>query len=222
LQPQILVSQRVGNEYGDIACPGDNKIPKDANEYAGPWEGIGTMNNSWGFKHYDHDWKYPKETLFWLIELVSKGGNYMLNIGPDGEGNIPRENIDILNEIGKWLSTYGDAIYGTRRWHVTHEGPTTLDMEGTQSREEEGFNSNFTMNDFWFTKKENTVYAISLYSGKADKMVVKSLMDCEIKEISLLGEEGMLEWQKTQTGVEIKLPDAFESKYGFALKFELA
>ena len=67
--PEILVSQRIGNEFGDIGTPGDNVIPDEASENT--WEGIATTNNSWGFKSYDKDWKSPQETLFWLLENVS-------------------------------------------------------------------------------------------------------------------------------------------------------
>ncbi len=220
IQPQTLVSERVGNGYGDIRCPGDNTIPSDLNECRGAWETVGTMNNSWGFKHYDNDWKYPKEVLFWLIEIVSKGGNYMLNIGPDGNGNVPKENVEILTEIGDWLSIYGDAVYGTRKWDVTHEGPTNLIIESTEHREEVGFNSDFTINDFWFTQKNNKVYAISLYSGKVEKLEVKSIIDLDIKRIKALGIDKCLEWQKGENGIEIQLSNPMESKYGFAIEIE--
>ena len=68
--PEILVSQRIGNEFGDIGTPGDNVIPDEASENT--WEGIATTNNSWGFKSYDKDWKSPQETLFWLLEKDRK------------------------------------------------------------------------------------------------------------------------------------------------------
>ena len=69
------------------------------------------MNNSWGFKHYDTDWKSSSEVLLWLVDIVSKGGNYMLNIGPDGDGTIPVIMQDRLIAIGDWLKVNGESIY---------------------------------------------------------------------------------------------------------------
>lgn len=221
IQPNALISERIGNEYGDVACPGDNKIPHDSDTYTGAWETVGTMNNSWGFKHYDHDWKYPKETLFWLVEIVSKGGNYMLNIGPDGDGNVPKENVEILTEIGDWMNINGEAIYGTRKWNIGQEGPLNLNMDGTDAREDEGFSSEFTAQDIWFTSKENNVYCISLYSGKIDKLVIKSLKEHDIAKIVLLNGDIELNWERTQQGIQVKLPDSFTSEIGFALKAQL-
>ena len=72
--------------------------------------------------------------MFWLTEIVSKGGNYMLNIGPNASGEVPQESIDNLRAVGNWLAINGEAIYNTRKWKVTHEGPTVLEMNGTHDR----------------------------------------------------------------------------------------
>jgi len=73
-QPGALVNDRVGSGLGDYAIPGDNKIPAEDEAMTKPWETVGTMNNSWGYKSYDHDWKSPYEILYWIIEIASKGG----------------------------------------------------------------------------------------------------------------------------------------------------
>src|SRR5690606_29204628 len=103
LSPQTLCSSRIGNDFGDFITPGDNEIPTDANAYDRPWETIGTMNNSWGYKHFDDDWKSTDELLYWLVEVVSKGGNYMLNVGPDATGRFPADCVARLREIGQWM-----------------------------------------------------------------------------------------------------------------------
>ena len=72
-----------------------------------------TMNNTWGYKSYDHDWKSVELLLTNLIDIASKGGNYLLNIGPKPDGTIPQESIDRLQAIGKWMKVNGEAIYGT-------------------------------------------------------------------------------------------------------------
>ena len=158
IQPQVIVTDRIGNGFGDYSIPGDNKIPKNLNEIVKPWETVGTFNNSWGFNGYDQDWKSPREILFWLVEIVSKGGNYMLNIGPTALGGVPKESVDNLLEVGKWLEINSEAIYNTDKWIVTHEGPTKVNMNSTQSRERDGFRATFTPQDIWFTQRCGTCH----------------------------------------------------------------
>jgi alpha-L-fucosidase len=72
-----------------------------------------TMNDTWGFKSYDHNWKSTETLTRHLIDIVSKGGNYLLNVGPTAEGEIPAPSIERLQQVGAWLKVNGDAIYGT-------------------------------------------------------------------------------------------------------------
>ncbi|MCK5172462.1 MAG: alpha-L-fucosidase, partial [Planctomycetes bacterium] len=171
--PEILVSQRVGNGFGDIGTPGDNIIPDEASENT--WEGIATTNNSWGYKSYDNDWKSPIETLYWLIANVSKGGNFLLNVGPDGSGTIPPKSVENLLAVGKWLKVNGDAIYGTKPWRVDHEGPSDLQMKGTEHRSKAKLSFDFKSDDFWFTQKEGKVYVIALARPEGNTVAIKSL-----------------------------------------------
>lgn len=220
-QPQALISHRIGNGFGDIECPGDNVVPSELMVGAKPWETVGTMNNSWGFKHYDHDWKSSNEVLLWLIDIVSKGGNYMLNIGPDALGRVPDANVTILSEIGEWLSVNGEAVYGTRPWKIAHEGPSSLEAKGTEDREDVGGVTMATDKDFWFTAKENVVYAIALAANMKSTIVLRSFEDNTIKEISLLGEVGHLSFRKSHEGLEVTLPTTFNKQSGYALKILL-
>ncbi|MGJ8592748.1 MAG: alpha-L-fucosidase [Aquaticitalea sp.] len=223
LQPKMLVNSRVGNGLGDFDIPGDNKIPKDHLAITKPWQTVGTTNNSWGYKSYDNDWKSPKELLFWLTEIVSKGGNYMLNIGPKASGEVPQQSIDNLLTVGKWLDVNGEAIYNTRKWNVTHEGPTKLNMDGTGDREKHGFVTEFTSQDFWFTQKENSIYAIA-FQYPESKVLIKCLAyenDVEVKEVEMLGATSEISWKQTSKGLEVDLKGQKADANGYALKIKL-
>jgi alpha-L-fucosidase len=111
LQPRCLVSGRVGNDVGDYASMGDNQIP--AGRVAGDWETPATMNDTWGFKKQDRNWKSVRTLLHLLCDLASKGVNYLLNVGPTAEGLIPAASVKRLKAIGQWMKVNGEAIYGT-------------------------------------------------------------------------------------------------------------
>lgn len=217
--PQILVNARIGNGFGDIGTPGDNVIPDKAN--ANTWEGIATTNHTWGYSSYDHDWKSPKELLYWLVANVSKGGNFLLNVGPDGQGIIPAESANILKEVGQWLTVNGEAIYNSKPWVVDHEGPTKIDMKGTGHRQQNKVTFNFTDKDFWFTKKDNDVYVISLSSTQASSASIKSINELNIKSIKLVGNNTPLKWNKADGVVTVQLPKRSKSHVGYALKISL-
>ncbi len=112
LQPDCLVCGRLGNTLGDYASAGDNKIPQMAVE--ADWETPATINDTWGFKTDDHNWKSPPELIHKLVDIVSKGGNYLLNVGPTAEGIIPQPSVERLLAIGDWLKVNGEAVYGTK------------------------------------------------------------------------------------------------------------
>ena len=109
LQPKTLIDGRLG-AAGDYVTTGDNVIPPDVQSDA--WEVPATINHTWGYKTYDHDWKSPGQITFKLVDIVSKGGNYLLNVGPMADGVIPRPSQDILRAVGEWLKINGDAVYG--------------------------------------------------------------------------------------------------------------
>ncbi len=112
LRPGLITNNRLGGGYeGDTDTP-EQHIP--ATGIAGrDWETCMTMNDTWGYKSYDNNWK-PTEVLIQnLVDIASKGGNYLLNIGPKSDGTIPDESIQRLQEVGKWMKVNGQAIYGT-------------------------------------------------------------------------------------------------------------
>jgi alpha-L-fucosidase len=109
LQPKTLIDGRLGAS-GDYVSTGDNVIPSGVQkEY---WEVPATTNHTWGYRKDDQDWKSPGEITFKLIDIVSKGGNYLLNVGPMSNGVIPQESQDNLRTVGRWLKANGEAVYG--------------------------------------------------------------------------------------------------------------
>jgi alpha-L-fucosidase len=111
IQPECIVSPRVSSnsEIGDYIGYTDNLVPVQGSPL--PWETCATMNDTWGFKSGDHNWKSTKHLIQLLVSIVSKGGNYLLNVGPTAKGEIPLESIDRLTAIGQWLEKNGEAIY---------------------------------------------------------------------------------------------------------------
>ncbi|WP_051416752.1 alpha-L-fucosidase [Asinibacterium sp. OR53] len=131
LQPQSLFSSRVGQGMGDYKDFGDSEVPPVPIQ--GAWESIYTHNDSWGYIEHDMNFKSSREIIRLLANVASKGGNLMLNVGPDGKGNIPYYSVKYLRETGKWLAKNGESIYATtygfipaQPWGVTTSKPGKL------------------------------------------------------------------------------------------------
>jgi alpha-L-fucosidase len=113
IQPATIISGRLGGGVEtDYMSTGDNVIP--ATVVPGDWEVPATLNNTWGFKKNDHEWKSPEALTRLLFDIAAKGGNYLLNVGPTAEGIIPQESVDILAKVGDWMKINSECIYGTQ------------------------------------------------------------------------------------------------------------
>jgi alpha-L-fucosidase len=115
LQPNIITNDRLKrpNFPGDYKTP-EQRIPKLSELDGVDWETCMTMNGTWGYKKNDHNWKSTETLVRNLIDIASKGGNYLLNVGPTAEGEFPQESIELLKGIGAWMKVNSEAIYGTK------------------------------------------------------------------------------------------------------------
>ncbi|MFO8027042.1 MAG: alpha-L-fucosidase [Opitutales bacterium] len=112
LNPGIIHNNRLGGGYeGDTETP-EQHIPATGFDDR-DWEVCMTMNDTWGYKSYDHNWKSTESLVRKLCDIVSKGGNFLLNVGPTKEGRIPQPSIERLKEVGDWMEVNGESIYGT-------------------------------------------------------------------------------------------------------------
>lgn len=120
-QPKALVSGRVGYGLGDYETFGDMEVPVE--NVNGLWESVDVTNDSWGYAWYDRNWKSPYSILKNLISTIARGGTYMLNVGPDGKGNIPNEIQRSLKTAGKWIARYPEIVYGAEASPWKHALP---------------------------------------------------------------------------------------------------
>jgi len=115
LQPYCLINSRLGDwksfKWGDYRSMDDNKVANELLPYG--WENPGTINKTYGYSKNDQRWKSTKTLIRMLVDIASKGGNYLLNVGPTGEGVIPQPSVERLRAMGKWLEKNGEIIYGT-------------------------------------------------------------------------------------------------------------
>jgi alpha-L-fucosidase len=115
LQPNIITNDRLKrpNYPGDFKTP-EQRIPNLSELDGKDWETCMTMNETWGYKSYANKWKSLKTLIQNTVDIASKGGNYLLNVGPKADGTIPQESIDLLKGVGVWMKVNGESIYGTK------------------------------------------------------------------------------------------------------------
>jgi alpha-L-fucosidase len=168
---------------------------------------------SWGYIENDK-FRTPGSIIGDLVDIVSKNGSLLLNIGPRSDGTIPQEVQDILLAVGRWLAVNGEGIYGTRPWKVFGEGPTQV-VPGTFK---ETASKPFTGEDIRFTAKGTTLYAIALAWPENGRLVVKSVADVPVKSVELLGSKDKLAWKRDAAGLSIKLPAQRPNDYAFVFR----
>ncbi|MFC4596872.1 alpha-L-fucosidase [Cohnella hongkongensis] len=168
----------------------------------------------------DHKYKTSTTLIGDLVDVVSKNGTLLLNIGPRADGTIPEEEQALLLEIGEWLSVNGEAIYGTRPWKVYGEGPTRIvkGMFNDTKRQPYG------AEDIRFTTRGSHLYATVLGWPEDGRARIRTLSSSsaeyasDIQAVELLGWKDKLQWERTEEGLIVRLPEAWSDRPAFSLK----
>ena len=211
LKPNIIVNNRVdkgrkgmaGMNLGDKRYAGDFGTPEQEileGTSTMDWESCMTMNDTWGFKSYDDNWKSDEILIYNLIDIAAKGGNYLLNVGPTAEGLIPKPSIERLQKMGEWIEVNGEAIYSTQK------------LEKVFKQGE----------DIRFTKKKNKPHYYAITLEKPEKeLILQHLHPSENSTIKLLGHQGNLEWTFDQNkGLIIQIPENIPGEIAWTFKVE--
>ncbi|HTT23743.1 MAG TPA: alpha-L-fucosidase [Candidatus Sulfotelmatobacter sp.] len=174
-------------------------------------------NKSWGYIK-DDTFKSPEFVIDQLIDIVSKNGNLLLNIGPRSDGTIPGEVQRVLLDVGAWLSLNGEAIYGTRPWRTYGEGPTKVAAGSFHDTD----TAKYTPEDFRFTTKGDDVYAIGLAWPTSGEAVIHALAKTvgsePVQSVALLGGDTKLRFEQSADGLHVQLPAQASAKYPYVLR----
>jgi len=174
-------------------------------------------NKSWGYIK-DDTFKSAEFVVDQLIDIVSKNGNLLLNIGPRSDGTIPEEVQQVLLDVGAWLNVNGEAIYGTRPWRIYGEGPTKVTAGSFHDTD----TTRYTAEDFRFTTKADALYAIGLGWPTTGEAVIHSLASTvgneHVRSVILVGSEAKLQFEQRADGLRVRLPDQAPGKYAYGLR----
>lgn len=159
-----------------------------------------TMNETWGYKSYAHNWKSTETLVRNLVDIASKGGNYLLNVGPRADGTFPRESIDILKGMGAWMKINGDAIYGTKA------SPFGLFPWGRCTKKEKG---------------NNTTLYFSVFEWPKDGQLSVPGLKNDVLAASFLANNKKVETKASNDGLVISLPGQALDTIATVIKIEV-
>ncbi len=217
LKPEVIINNRVdkgrrgmqgmneeGMDYaGDFGTP-EQEILEGTSAF--DWESCMTMNDTWGFKSWDHNWKSSEALIHNLVDIAAKGGNYLLNVGPTAEGLIPEPSIDRLKEMGEWISVNGEVIYGSGSLKDYKEGVST----------------------YYVTSKDGSEVFVVVTSWPGTELTFSKVSPADGTQIFMLGYEQPMEWTKNEDGIiKVELPDELQEPdnrpcdYAWTFRIEL-
>ncbi|WP_443938408.1 alpha-L-fucosidase [Pedobacter sp. MW01-1-1] len=203
LQPNIITNDRLKkpNFLGDTKTP-ERKIPSLEELDGKDWETCNTMNTSWGYKSYDHRWKSPEELIENLIDIASKGGNFLLNVGPKADGTFPEESTKRLKQIGEWMKINSEAIYATKA------NPLNPVEWGRITRKEDS--------------KGNTTLYLSVLKWPKNGIITIPDLKNKLLYAQLLADGTPLKTDITNNGIRINLPAVAPDKVASVIKLQVS
>lgn len=213
IQPNCIVNSRIGNGLGDYKVT-EQKIVN--NLEVKPWEACITMGKNWGYIKYDTIYKSSELMTRQLLEIVSKGGNLLLNNGPTAKGEITKLAENRLAKMGNWIEHNSEGIYGSHPWIIQKE---LLEKKSTQVKQNKELLEENTMKDnehdatskaifpeIRFTSKDGFVYAY-VCSYHKPKVYIKSFIGKKVKNVAQLDTHKRVIWKQTTKGLVIDMPD---------------
>jgi alpha-L-fucosidase len=197
--PNIITNDRLKrpNFPGDYKTP-EGFIPKPEDVIGVDWETCMNIGSSWGYKSWEDNWKSSEELIKNLTSIAARGGNYLLNIGPTPLGEVPVEAVSRLKEMGKWMSEYGEAIYGSQRSFIYPEW-------GECTRKD---------------TNNNTILYLCVFDWPTDGKLVFDA-NLKVKRASLLNNDANLKVNKINKQIVIKVPLQVPNEYVSVIKLEL-
>ncbi|NOV04731.1 alpha-L-fucosidase [Paenibacillus planticolens] len=184
IQPWLLTADRgIGGQYENVITP-EQTVPEGALDV--PWESCITMGAGWSFRYENElDYKSVRQLIHLLIEVVAKGGNLALNVGPQPDGRLPKTAISRIKSLGEWLKVYGEGIYGTRICEPYSAGNS------------------------YFTRKGDTIYAFYLYKDESEAVQEEVLLPITqaFDRIDLVGGQDNLEYRRSEHGIVVRVSD---------------
>lgn len=212
---EVVVNTKFG--YGDNIQVFDIERGKSDKSRKFPWQTDTSVGKkSWGYIEGEEQ-KSPNQIIDDLIDIVSKNGNMLLNIGPRPDGTITEGQQEVLLAIGQWLKVNGEAIYGTRPWILAVEG----DKAGTSGAFSDNEETEYTVQDIRFTKTDDAVYAICL-DWSDEGVLIKSIgEEYPVSGVSMLGSAEELKWKQSAEGLSVAFPAEKPSEFAHALKITL-
>ena len=200
--PDGVVDDRFGIAHSDFKSPEYEKLDKISPT---KWEECRGLGRSFGYNRAEGEAETiaPADLIALLVDIVSKNGNLLLDVGPEADGTIPPVQMERLVALGAWLHQNGDAIYGTHPWSRS-DGKTS---DGLQVR---------------FTKKGSALYAIVLGNPKGGAMTIESLNARSGSTVTLLGEKKPVSWTQDGNNLKIHMPPSLPGKYAYVFQLEPA
>jgi alpha-L-fucosidase len=227
LQPDCLINARIGNGLGDYDIQ-EQKIPAAAIHR--PWEACLTLNRRWGYDRNDNQWKSPEMIVRCLVDVASKGGNFLINIGPTGEGVVPEPSVDRPHALGEWMRVNGEAIRGTTASRIAgggNQGVVFQDInpDGSEMNLEAGGAAkslDVSLPRGWrSTSKPGCIY-LHLFDRPASGLIRLNGIAEKVKRVTMLADpqHRLLDFQQTNGVFTVMLPEGVWDNRTTVLKVE--